>query len=226
MRAAARRTASRSRTASCPWSPACPARTSGAPRPPRSTPTAIKSGIEYDLATDIAKACGLKMEFRNENFDAIVAGQIAEDSYDIALSQVTITDDRAKVVDFSVPYFKSDQGLLVSKGTTVVDLGRREEDEDRRPGLDDGRVLLPRGAGVEARQRPAELPRPDLGVRGAVRPARSTASSSTPRSTSARPRSRTVSSRSSPSSRPARSTAPSTPRARPRRRSSTRSSRA
>lgn len=82
-------------------------------------PDSIKSGIEYDLATDIAKACGLKMAFRNENFDAIVAGQIAADSYDIALSQVTITDDRKKVVDFSVPYFKSDQGLLVRKGTTV-----------------------------------------------------------------------------------------------------------
>jgi polar amino acid transport system substrate-binding protein len=82
-------------------------------------PDSVKSGIEYDLANDIAKACGLKMEFRNENFDAIVAGQIAADSYDIALSQVTITDDRKKVVDFSVPYFKSDQGLLVRKGTTV-----------------------------------------------------------------------------------------------------------
>src|SRR5262245_35805568 len=82
-------------------------------------PDSIKSGIEYDLATDIAAACGLKMAFRNENFDAIVAGQIAADSYDIALSQVTITDDRKKVVDFSVPYFKSDQGLLVRKGTEV-----------------------------------------------------------------------------------------------------------
>jgi polar amino acid transport system substrate-binding protein len=82
-------------------------------------PDKVQSGIEFDMATDIAKACGLKMEFRNETFDAIVAGQVAEDSYDLALSQVTITDDRAKVVDFSVPYFKSDQGLLVKKGTTV-----------------------------------------------------------------------------------------------------------
>ncbi|HET9601854.1 MAG TPA: ABC transporter substrate-binding protein, partial [Acidimicrobiales bacterium] len=36
-----------------------------------------------------------------------------------ALSQVTITDERKEVVDFSVPYFKSDQGLLVRTGTTV-----------------------------------------------------------------------------------------------------------
>ena len=60
------------------------------------------------------------MEFRNEGFDAIVAGQIDPTSYDIVLSQVTITEDRAKVVDFSVGYFKSDQGLLVNKGTTVA----------------------------------------------------------------------------------------------------------
>jgi polar amino acid transport system substrate-binding protein len=83
-------------------------------------PDAIKSGIEYDLANDLAAKCGLKMEFRNEGFDAIVAGQISADSYDIALSQVTITDDRAKVVDFSVVYFKSDQGLHVKKGTKVA----------------------------------------------------------------------------------------------------------
>ncbi|MEO7370552.1 MAG: transporter substrate-binding domain-containing protein [Ilumatobacteraceae bacterium] len=82
-------------------------------------PDAIKSGIEYDLANKIAGACGLKMEFRNENFDAVVAGQIDPKSYDITLAQVTITDDRAKVVDFSVPYFKADQGLLVTKGTSV-----------------------------------------------------------------------------------------------------------
>ena len=83
-------------------------------------PDAITSGIEYDMANMLAEKCGLKMEFRNENFDAIVAGQVDPKSYDIILSQVTITDDRAKVVDFSEGYFKSDQGLLVNKGTTIA----------------------------------------------------------------------------------------------------------
>jgi polar amino acid transport system substrate-binding protein len=82
-------------------------------------PDAIESGIEYDLANLVAEACGLEMEFRNESFDAIVAGQIAEDSYDIVFSQVTITEERDEVVDFSVPYFKADQGLLVPTGTEV-----------------------------------------------------------------------------------------------------------
>jgi polar amino acid transport system substrate-binding protein len=83
-------------------------------------PDAIKSGIEFDMANMLAAKCGLKMEFRNEGFDAIVAGQIDPNSYDIVLSQVTITEDRAKVVDFSTGYFKSDQGLLVKKGTAVA----------------------------------------------------------------------------------------------------------
>ena len=83
-------------------------------------PDNIKSGIEFDMANMLAAKCGLKMEFRNENFDAIVAGQIDPISYDITLAQVTITDDRGKVVDFSEGYFKADQGLLVNKGTTVA----------------------------------------------------------------------------------------------------------
>ena len=83
-------------------------------------PDAIKSGIEFDLATKIAEKCGLKMSFRNEGFDAIVAGQIDPKSYDIMLTQATITADRAKVIDFSVGYFKSDQAILVKKGTKIT----------------------------------------------------------------------------------------------------------
>jgi polar amino acid transport system substrate-binding protein len=37
----------------------------------------------------------------------------------MAFSQVTITKPRAKVVDFSTPYFNSDQGIMVKKGTSV-----------------------------------------------------------------------------------------------------------
>ena len=83
-------------------------------------PDSIKSGVEYDLANDLAAKCGLKMKFKNVGFDALVAGQVAKDTYDIALSQVTITTDRAKVVDFSVGYYKSDQGILVKTGTKIA----------------------------------------------------------------------------------------------------------
>ncbi|MER3481171.1 MAG: amino acid ABC transporter substrate-binding protein [Meiothermus sp.] len=82
------------------------------------TPQTIKSGFEYCLAANIAYRTGLdKVVVQNVSFDALVAGQTK--AFDLALSQVTITNERKKVVDFSPPYFSSDQGLLVRKGTKV-----------------------------------------------------------------------------------------------------------
>jgi polar amino acid transport system substrate-binding protein len=85
-------------------------------------PSSITGGYEYGIAKEIARRLGLPKGVKVENvsFDALVAGQAK--GFDIALSQVTITEDRAKVVDFSVPYFASDQGVLVNKGTSVPDL--------------------------------------------------------------------------------------------------------
>ena len=79
----------------------------------------ITGGYEYGMAKDMAKQAGLKnVDVKNVSFDALVAGQTS--NYDVALSQVTITPDRAKVVCFTSPYFSSDQGVLVKTGTTVA----------------------------------------------------------------------------------------------------------
>jgi polar amino acid transport system substrate-binding protein len=84
-------------------------------------PTKLTSGYEYDLASLIQQKCGLsKFTVRNVGFDAIVAGTIKD--YDLALSQISITPEREKVVKFSEPYFESNQGVLVRKGTKVATL--------------------------------------------------------------------------------------------------------
>jgi polar amino acid transport system substrate-binding protein len=82
------------------------------------TPDTIKDGFEYCMAANIAHRVGLdKVAVVNVAWDALVAGQTQ--NYDLALSQASITDERKKVVDFSVPYFASDAGVLVKKGTAV-----------------------------------------------------------------------------------------------------------
>jgi len=82
------------------------------------TPETVRSGLEYCMAANIAYRAGLdRVKLVNVSFDALVAGQTK--AYDLALSQITITAARKKVVDFSPPYFSSDQGLLVRKGTKV-----------------------------------------------------------------------------------------------------------
>src|SRR4029079_7731047 len=82
-------------------------------------PDAVTGGFEYELAKDIADKLGYDgVDVVNVSFDALVAGKAK--GFDLALSQVTITKDRAKVVSFTTPYFNSDQGVLAKKGTKVT----------------------------------------------------------------------------------------------------------
>jgi polar amino acid transport system substrate-binding protein len=82
------------------------------------TPDTIADGYEYCMAANIAHRAGLdKVGVINVAWDALVAGQTRD--FDLALSQISITGERKKVVDFSVPYFSSDIGVLVKTGTAV-----------------------------------------------------------------------------------------------------------
>lgn len=81
-------------------------------------PAAITGGYEFEVAVALQERLGLSdLEVVNVSFDQLVAGQVGD--FDVALSQVTITDERREVVDFTEPYFESDQGVLVSEGTEV-----------------------------------------------------------------------------------------------------------
>jgi polar amino acid transport system substrate-binding protein len=78
----------------------------------------LTGGYEVDLAKEIAKRLDIpNVKFVEMPFTGLVAGQRCK--CDIDFSQVTITDDRAKVVRFTVPYFDANQGILAKKGTTV-----------------------------------------------------------------------------------------------------------
>ena len=77
----------------------------------------------WDIATTIVHLAwtdeaALAAGTDKEAWDALVAGQTR--NYDLALSQASITAERKKVVDFSVPYFTSDAGVLVKKGADVT----------------------------------------------------------------------------------------------------------
>jgi polar amino acid transport system substrate-binding protein len=91
-----------------------------------SDPTKLKSGYEYDIAKCLQSMFGLKdFSVRNVSFDAIVAGTVT--NYDLALSQISITPDRAKVVSFSTPYFESQQGILMKTGKSVSTLAEAKK---------------------------------------------------------------------------------------------------
>ena len=82
------------------------------------TPEAIKDGMEYCMAAEIAWRAGYdKVEVVNVGWDPLIAGQTAD--FDLAMSEISITDERKKVHDFSVPYFYSDIGVLTRTDAPV-----------------------------------------------------------------------------------------------------------
>jgi polar amino acid transport system substrate-binding protein len=84
-----------------------------------TTPASIRDGYEYCMAANLAHAAGLSsVTVQNVSFDSLVAGQTR--GFDIALAESSITDERKKAVNFSTPYFDSDQGVLVEKGADIT----------------------------------------------------------------------------------------------------------
>src|SRR5574344_1472922 len=59
-------------------------------------------GYGIDLLNEIAKITGVKLNIYNVAFDGIIAG-IQGGQYDIGASGFTVTEDRAKVVNFTEP---------------------------------------------------------------------------------------------------------------------------
>ncbi len=82
------------------------------------TPEAIKDGMEYCMAAEIAWRAGYdKLEVMNVGWDAMIAGQTS--GFDLVMSEISITDERKQVHDFSVPYFNSDIGVITKADTPV-----------------------------------------------------------------------------------------------------------
>ena len=90
------------------------------------TPESIQDGMEYCMAAEIAWRAGYdKLEVVNVGWDPLVTGQVS--GFDLALSEISITDERKKVVDFSIPYFNSDIGVLARADTPVDEKNIREK---------------------------------------------------------------------------------------------------
>lgn len=104
--------------------------------------------IEYVKA--VGEAAGFKPVFKNMAWDGIFAG-LATGKYDAICSSVSITDDRKKTMDFSTPYFKVRQALIVSKKSPVTSLdGLKGKKVGGQIGTT-GYFAIKAAAGVEAK---------------------------------------------------------------------------
>jgi polar amino acid transport system substrate-binding protein len=82
------------------------------------TADSIKDGMEYCLAAEIAWRAGYdKLKVVAVEWTPLVTGKTS--GYDLTLSEASITDARKEFVDFSVPYFSSDIGVLTRADAPV-----------------------------------------------------------------------------------------------------------
>lgn len=78
-------------------------------------------GFEYGLAQQLAARFGLaRIKVVHVPFHELVRGRLG--GADLALSDITITDERAEHLDFSTAYLKAPPSILVRPGTEVADV--------------------------------------------------------------------------------------------------------
>lgn len=79
----------------------------------------IVVGFDVDLMKEIGKRIGYEVEFKSYKFDALLTGLQAGTEFDMVASAMTITPERAKMVNFSDPYINSNQSLAVANDSPI-----------------------------------------------------------------------------------------------------------
>jgi polar amino acid transport system substrate-binding protein len=76
-------------------------------------------GFDIDTATELAKRLGVEVEWETPSWDVITAGSW-NDRWDISVGSMTITPERAKVLDFTDPYYYTPAQLAVNEANTDI----------------------------------------------------------------------------------------------------------
>jgi ABC-type amino acid transport substrate-binding protein len=79
------------------------------------------TGFDVELMEAIAEKIGRTAEFQDTSFETIFR-DVAQGKFEAVISAATITDEREKAVDFSNPYYLSEQAVLVKEGSEIKSL--------------------------------------------------------------------------------------------------------
>jgi polar amino acid transport system substrate-binding protein len=79
----------------------------------------LPAGIDIDIVTEIARRLGVKVVIKQYDWDALFLA-VKNGEIDLAISSITITQERAQEMLFSVPYFNGGQVVLVRADNSVI----------------------------------------------------------------------------------------------------------
>lgn len=77
------------------------------------------TGFDVDIAKEVAKRLDKKAKFVAQDFSGLIPG-LQKGKFDMLVSQVTITDDRKKQVDFTEPYITNEVKAIVKDDNTTI----------------------------------------------------------------------------------------------------------
>lgn len=85
-------------------------------------------GVDMDLARQIAAKLDMEFEIIDMDFDTLIPS-LGSNKIDLALSAITITDERKAQVDFSQPYYVANQVIIAPKDSKntlskIEDIGK------------------------------------------------------------------------------------------------------
>lgn len=69
-------------------------------------------GIDIDIAEAIAADLNVKLEIKNFDFNKLF-NELTSDNIDLILAGLAPSQDRQKIVDFSIPYYQAIQNMLI-----------------------------------------------------------------------------------------------------------------
>ena len=72
------------------------------------------AGFDISMGEFIAAKAGVKLEFVDMAFDSLIPA-LQAGSIDFIAAGMSITEERKKNVDFSVPYYASEQVIIIRK---------------------------------------------------------------------------------------------------------------
>lgn len=75
-------------------------------------------GIDPEIMYEVAKRMNKKLVVEDMSFDSVITAVVSGKA-DVAASGITITEERKKQVDFSLPYVEAAQVIVVKKGSAI-----------------------------------------------------------------------------------------------------------
>jgi len=79
------------------------------------------TGFDIELMEAIGEKIGRAPEFQDTSFETIFR-DVAQGKFEAVISAATITEEREEAVDFSNPYYLSEQAVLVKEGSAIKSL--------------------------------------------------------------------------------------------------------